>query len=857
MLPTSVPGYQRSHRQGSPTGSSSGPSPQSSGQAAATDALAAIVQRLVAWGFPADDAAYALQGVVRWIDVAARDYLFNQGAPVTAIYLLVEGKIFQEQISADNQGNRRVTLRREAQPGEWIGHYDMLYSQNYGTRARASEASRLIEVQASALNRLIYRYPRVRQKIAPMEKIGRLRTVPLFGSLDLTVLSYVADACRAERIPENTLLYEAEQPADDIFIVDQGQILLSGDDYPWTGVGNGMAFGFHDRRAGGRNAAAPPYGHTAKTSVPSTIFVISRRQLIDLTDLTPEVAGNALRQQTEDALAAVTVFAHYTPEERRALLAYMSHYFVPIHHLTMQQGEVGDSLWILMPGSRATLFALESGQAMQPTPVYGPNFFGELALRVDHTLNSTVQAEPASQWLRLHQTDFRAFLQRYGQELQARLALSPDAERYLGRAEERKRYSWLQVGENLVLFQQRHPIALLRNIAFSLVLSTVIILTWVTVATRGWLDPWHLWIFGILGGISLIQFIWGLLDYLNDYLLITNQRLVRQEKVLFINEYRQAAFLEQIRNVDVETDFLGNVLRYGVLQIQTAASSGSIDFDYVPDPLRVKQTILEQQNLRQQHYQASSKLVIQNLLEERFGLRLRLPQRVMPTGSTPSIRLAQSWRERFGAIFDISSHLEIRTDERIIWRKHWAILVGRITPAVLTLTTVLALLIGEQFLPLLLQQFVLPINILLVLVGLWAMGWIAWITEDWRNDTYEINAEQIADVEKKPLFFSEQRRTALLGEIENIEVSIPSPLHYLLNFGNVRLSTAATQGEFSFDWVPDPRGVSEEVRRRIEAYRYEQETKRAHQRAQELPDWFEMYNRLGGDNIASPPRADG
>lgn len=855
MLPTSVPGYQhsRSHRQGS----SSGSSPQSSGQAAASDALAAIVQRLVAWGFPADDAAYALQGVVRWIDVAARDYLFNQDAPVTAIYLLVEGKIFQEQISADNQGNRRVTLRREAQPGEWIGHYDMLYSQNYGTRARASEPSRLIEVQASALNRLIYRYPRVRQKIAPMEKIGRLRTVPLFGSLDLTVLSYVADACRAERIPENTILYEAEQPADDIFIVDQGQILLSGDDYPWTGVGNGMAFGFHDRRAGGRNAAAPPYGHAAKTSVPSTIFVISRRQLIDLTDLTPEVAGNALRQQTEDALAAVTVFAHYTPEERRALLAYMSHYFVPIHHLTMQQGEVGDSLWILMPGSRATLFALESGQAMQPTPVYGPNFFGELALRVDHTLNSTVQAEPASQWLRLHQADFRAFLQRYGQDLHARLALSPDAERFLGRAEERKRYSWLQVGENLVLFQQRHPIALLRNIAFSLVLSMVIILTWVTVATRGWLDPWHLWIFGILGGISLIQFIWGLLDYLNDYLLITNQRLVRQEKVLFINEYRQAAFLEQIRNIDVETDFLGNVLRYGVLQIQTAASTGSIDFDYVPDPLRVKQTILEQQNLRQQHYQASSKLVIQNLLEERFGLRLRLPQRVMPTNSAPTIRLNQGWQEWLRKLFDVSSHLEIRTDERIIWRKHWAILVGRVTPAVLTLATVLALLIGEQFLPLLLRQFVLPINILLVLVGLWSMGWIAWITEDWRNDTYEINAEQIADVEKKPLFFSEQRRTALLGEIENIEVSIPSPLHYLLNFGNVRLSTAATQGEFSFDWVPDPRGVSEEVRRRIEAYRYVQETKRAHQRAQELPDWFEMYNRLGGDNIASPPRADG
>jgi hypothetical protein len=293
------------------------------------------------------------------------------------------------------------------------------------------------------------------------------------------------------------------------------------------------------------------------------------------------------------------------------------------------------------------------------------------------------------------------------------------------------------------------------------------------------------------------------------------------------------------------------------MRIQTAASSGSIDFDFVPDPIRVKQTILEQQNLRQQHYQASSKLVIQNLLEERFGLRLRLPQRVIPGGNAPSIHLATTWRERIQDFLDISSHLEIRTDERIIWRKHWAILLGRAFPALATLLVVLALLIGEQLLPASLQQFVLPLNILLVGLGLWAMGWAAWIIADWRNDTYEVDAKQIADVEKKPLFFSEQRRTALLGEIEHIEVSIPSPLHYLLNFGNVRLSTAATQGEFSFDYVPDPRGVSEEIRRRIEIYRYQQENNRARQRAQELPDWFEMYNRLGGDNIVPQQRSEG
>jgi hypothetical protein len=229
----------------------------------------------------------------------------------------------------------------------------------------------------------------------------------------------------------------------------------------------------------------------------------------------------------------------------------------------------------------------------------------------------------------------------------------------------------------------------------------------------------------------------------------------------------------------------------------------------------------------------------------------------MPGGAATSMQLAQNWKEWIQHLFDIHSHLEIRTDDRIIWRKHWAILLGRAFAPLITMLVVIALITGENFLPESLQVFIMPVNIFLVLLGLYGAGWLAWVVADWRNDTYEVDGKQIADVEKKPLFFSEQRRTALLGEIEHIEVSVPSPLHYLLNFGDVRLYTAATQGEFSFDHVPDPRGVSEEIRRRIEVYRYQQENNRARQRAQELPDWFEMYNRLGGDNIVPQPRADG
>jgi CRP-like cAMP-binding protein len=805
-----------------------------------------IVQRLVAWGLPQDEVEYTLQGAISVRELNPRAQLFAQDTPVSAIYLLKSGGIVQERITLDKQGRRRIRLRRQARPDEWVGHYDLLYNQQYTTRARALDFSRLIAVDAAAVNRLLYRYPRFRQRIAPMEKIGRLRTIPFFGTLDLTVLSYLADVCKLEVIPAQAQIYAANMPTDRLYIVDQGQVILQRQDRDPIWLGNGMAFGFLDQQRRSINTALTPRGHSAQATVPTTVFVVARQDFVDLTGLNPERVGLSLLRAALDTLDKVTAFARYTPQQRAVLLGYMSHYHIPIAHLVMQQGEISDSLWVLMAGGRATLHALEGGQALQPTVVSGPNFFSELALRAEQPLNSTVQAEPNSQWLRLQTEDFHAFLRQHGPELLGELALSPVAEKVLGQSETRRRYAWLQKGENLVLFQRRHWLALLRKVLFALILFVLVGSAGLLLLSTGAAQPvWIFWLLTGTGLLALIQFTWGLLDYLNDYLLVTNQRLVRQEKVIFIAELRQAAFLEQIRNVDVSVAFWGNLLGYGALKVQTAASSGAIAFDFVPDPITLKRTILEQQNLRNQHYQASSKMVIQNLLEERFGLRLRLPSRVLPeTEAPPSIAPSGVW-ERVRHSFDLGAHMELHEQDKVIWRKHWLILLAKIIGPLAILIAIILMVLGQRLLPDDLQAIVVPFDIVLAFVGLVLLAIIAWYVADWRNDTYEIDNKQIADVEKKPLFFSEQRRTALLGEIEHIEVRIPSPIHFLFNFGNVRLQTAANQGEFSFDWVPNPRGVSEEIRRRIEVYRHQQEATRARQRAQELPDWFEMYNRLG------------
>ena len=99
--------------------------------------------------------------------------------------------------------------------------------------------------------------------------------------------------------------------------------------------------------------------------------------------------------------------------------------------------------------------------------------------------------------------------------------------------------------------------------------------------------------------------------------------------------------------------------------------------------------------------------------------------------------------------------------------------------------------------------------------------WWLWQFDDWQNDTYQVTATRIIDVERLPLYLREDRREASLGVIQNIKLEIPGFLAKLLNYGSVTVETAGV-GAFTFDRVRDPRGVQAEIFRRVEAFQSRQ-----------------------------------
>jgi uncharacterized membrane protein YdbT with pleckstrin-like domain len=478
--------------------------------------------------------------------------------------------------------------------------------------------------------------------------------------------------------------------------------------------------------------------------------------------------------------------------------------------------------------------------------------------------------------------DFNVFLQESGRkEMAEQLQLGRQAQ-VVAQSHAQRRYRWLANDEIIRHEVRRHWIVALASIAPAIVLT--ILFGWLLVLVLEWQSGSMLaWVaVGALGVMTLGAWFWGIVDYTNDYLIVTNLRVVRQEKIVLVNQKLQAAPLEKIQDVNLNQDVWGVYLGFADLEVQTPGPGGNIHFDRVADFDRVAKEIQHERDLRRRHYQASGKQLIYQVLENRFGATLALPNRVLGlelspgAAALPPAPAGLEWlawltggMRRNPLTGRLQSNMAVvtpgapgtqpapaaaatavrtalpaapavaRNDERHVWHKHWFVLVR--VGALPTLALIATLSLAAFF-------YISAMNGALVILFLFlasaSAGWLAWNVADWHNDVYILDRDQLIDIEQRPLGLQKKKRTAGMRQIVDIRLDVPSPLHYLLNFGNVFVQTAAADGEFTFLNVRNPSGVMETIRRRLDQARQDEERQAARQRAQEFPDWLEVYSRL-------------
>ena len=804
-----------------------------------------------------------LANTVYWQYESPRSTLYRQDTPINAIYVLVRGEIHHSRVDTHN-GRRVQCLQRTVESGALLGLYEFLFDEEYRTNARTIGTCELIRLDVQAFSRLMYHFPQIRQKLIPQQTMARLHTFPFVANMAMSpalypiALSILAEVIESHRYDPGQPVYEQGDHNDRIYLIDNGQVQLESGEGETHLLGNGAIFGAASGQGGSvaSGSSDRAMAHTATAQTYTTLYALPHHVFVSVSGLNPDSESKNEIRIREETLRNLDIFGALPKGTQRLIAGYVSHIYFPYVHRLVQQEEEADSLWVLLSGSASIRALDKQGRQMFAANTQGPTYFAEEALLGQLSQESTVEAQPASTWLRFHWRDLEAVAQQSRSNLRAQLRIQTLKEIRPNKSDGPPKYEWLQPGEQVIVFSRRHWVAFLSKMLPAILAFVILFIVFVVAdLIPGPQQLLRVLIVILLAGVGL-AIGWGTVDYFNDWIVITTRRVVHQEKVLFVNEWRKEAPLEQIENVNFESTWLGNFLNYGTMTIATAASVGRISFDYTRHFSDLRSTIMAQREQRRRHTAAESKITINHMLEARLGMAIALPSRVYH--GEAAARPLTGWRKRVAK--SLNRRLRKEQGNRILWRKHWLVLIPRLWWPILVFFVVIPLVL------LLLLSAVLGLaptesfgllNVLAVAGGtatLIALVRAIWVIADWRNDTYEISDDEIAHVNRVPLGISENRMSAGLGRIQNVSMSIPSPIHWLFNFGNVTCQTAAEVGAFVFFAVPDPRAVTQEIQLRMERYRRRNEIENARKRSQELPDWFEMYNRIEQEESTSRAR---
>jgi uncharacterized membrane protein YdbT with pleckstrin-like domain len=546
-------------------------------------------------------------------------------------------------------------------------------------------------------------------------------------------------------------------------------------------------------------------------------------------------------------LKNVRLFSSLTPDNlaRVADLAARSSYRRGSY--LCRQDESGDTLYIIDSGEAIRRQTDLRGVQRPVGYMREGESIGEDALVLGDAYGSCVQATSDIKVLYIRKQDFDRLVSEHPQ-IEQQLTIPPlIRERLLAPS-----LPWQDEDEPTLLLRRKHWFAFARTLpAPVLILLVLGTFTWL-LRRVGILTtiPSTLLFVSVIPAMLLL---WLVLDWRNDYYLVTSKRVLHEERVLLLYQTWDEVPLSKIQSINITRGFTGSMLGFGTLQIQTASARGTMALPYVPDPEGMQEVIFKKVGQLRWRMQQGQRDEIRQELLRQSGV-----EEAEEEHAIPAMVPEEQARTKLGPLARFVSRrplLRMRYNHanQIIWRKHWLFLLKRIY-----LALPFAILVSVAFITVSLYgglaRYRLPL--LPAALVLWIAGifWLWWQVEDWRNDVYIVTDRLIIDIEKRPLFFAEDRKQATLDVIQNVSLSKRGILTSLLNYGDVLIQIAGASGTFTFEGVPQPEAVQREIFRRVEDYNESQRRQQGERRKAELSTWFEVYQEINKER-ESPGKA--
>lgn len=866
--------------------------------------------RLAAWP-PAEVEKLAKE--VQVLPVPAGNLVFDTTYQADDAYLVYAGQIRQSVTS-----ERGVEWWHRTLPhGEFFTQQALFRGASYASTARAEQDSVLLRISAAVLSELLGKHPEL-WVIFYTNTAGRLQASPLLRSLDDHQIERLSVAATKNSFEIGAPICTANQEESYIYLIDRGQVRITQQmQTELTGGGQligttptpeivqqqGFAALPHLLTAGnyfvgGLMRIPHQLSVTAQAATQVSVIQIAANFIEQLEERFPDVHyllcnRPAIAERLKQGLAAEPLFAGLSEEHWQALATITGWEHVPANLDVTRQGQVGSKLYLLVTGAALVRATGDEGheRPRHYSRVGVRDYYGINALlhgdRHGATVRSMVDKGPTgepldgSDWYTLQHDDVLYLMQS-------------NAEQWLGtrlweemndKPKERKRHSWQEPDEEIVLFKHRHVLWLVMRLAGIFAAAFAIYALVVTLDTLLALDlPAAAYMLGVLLGLGL-PVGWVTLDYLNDYYVITTKRVLRYERVFLINEDQQTAPLERIQDVTSQASIFGKLFNYALINI-TTAGMGSISFEMAPQPEEVEAAVRRLQGRARAGELGAQRENLRNKLLSRLKIRLtpEVPPRVLPDGmavppqltrwqrfwyplTRPLRRFRQWLRTRPDALFALAIRIlpqhtqekltkereakkrgEIKpVDEDIVYRKHpWFLLKAAAIPLAVIIVTLLLVLFTEFSLRSL-STISKPVAVGYSVFLLFCLGWLWFRVENWRNDKYILTKTHINYIYKLPLGLWERRRQAEWDKVQNANYVVPGIWANLINFGTVVVETASVEGRFEFLNIGRPRQVHQEIMQRLGLARAAQAQRTREQQQSALSETLEIYNELVQD----------
>ncbi|MCC6148333.1 MAG: cyclic nucleotide-binding domain-containing protein [Anaerolineaceae bacterium] len=403
------------------------------------------------------------------------------------------------------------------------------------------------------------------------------------------------------------------------------------------------------------------------------------------------------------------------------------------------------------------------------------------------------------------------------------------------------RLDWMGVDEVIHFISRRHNVFLFFGLLGPVIFLVASFVMLVFAALSGIVPLALSVVFGSIFLISLLVCGWVYLDWTNDYSIVTNQRVVFQEKVVLLYDSRQEAPMNAVLKVDTATSLLGRWLGYGNVMASTYA--GLVILRSLNRPKEAAAIVQAESERSFVRRRLVEKKELDGIIRERLSIEQPEGWEINPKEITPEIKPG-----RLQVIMANMFRMRFEQGPKITYRMHWFILmVKTFIPA-----TVLLSIFAAWGLRMINWIQILPAGIftaLAAILGLVAFGFWVYQFFDWHNDYYEVTPDQVIDVYKKPLG-TEERQAAPIKNIQSVEFRRKGILGVILNFGTVYIRVG--DAELTFDYVYNPAEIQRDLFYRIAERDYREKQEALVEEKIRLGDWIEAYHHIRQEGERAP-----